>query len=108
MALAGNTLAVGAPYESGPGAGIDPAPMPGASDASGAAYLFHRSGTSWQQGAYIKASNTDVSDNFSYTLALSSDTLAVSAPQESSVSTGINGDQTGDGAANSGAVYIFH
>lgn len=108
VGLAGDTLAVGAPYESSLGAGIDPDPMQGNSTFSSAAYLFHRSGTTWQQDAYIKASNSAQGDNFSRTLALSSDTLAVGSPQESSASTGIGGDQTNSGAANSGAVYIFH
>ncbi|PCC73537.1 hypothetical protein SAMN02745121_08338 [Nannocystis exedens] len=55
-----------------------------------------------------KASNTGDGDEFGFALALSTDgtTLAVSAPWESSKSAGINGDRS-DGAAYSGAVYVF-
>src|SRR5688572_8194193 len=45
-----------------------------------------------QQG-YLKASNTNVDDNFGLNVALSNDTLVVGAPQEGSNATGVNGDQ---------------
>ncbi|WP_137920874.1 integrin [Hydrogenophaga sp. 2FB] len=57
---------------------------------------------------HIKASNTDAGDLFGLTVALSSDgsTLAVGAPQEDSIATGVNGDQ-GNTTSNAGAVYVF-
>jgi hypothetical protein len=58
---------------------------------------------------YVKASNTGASDEFGSSVALSADgsTLAVGAPVEDSVATGLDGDSTSNGALNSGAVYVF-
>ncbi len=58
---------------------------------------------------YFKASNAGPGDRFGHTVALSDDgrTLAVSAPQEDSNATGINGNQADNSASNSGAVYVF-
>ena len=36
---------------------------------AGAAYVFVRSGTSWSQEAYLKASNTDCRDDFGMSVA---------------------------------------
>jgi len=61
-----------------------------------------------QQEAYVKASNTDISDGFTK-VAYSSDgkTMAVSATGEDSNATGIDGEQGNNGAATAGAVYVF-
>jgi FG-GAP repeat len=108
----GNTLAVGATGESSSATGVNgnqaDTSMPGA----GAVYVFTRSGTTWSQQAYVKASNTgdkEDGDQFGYSVALSSDgnTLATGAIAEKSAATGINGDQTNKGADGSGAVYVF-
>jgi trimeric autotransporter adhesin len=79
-------------------------------DASGAVYIFTRSGISWSQQAYIKASNTEADDQFGFTIALNNDgtLLAVSAYEEDSDSDGIaNNDPTDNTASNSGAVYLY-
>jgi ABC-type transporter Mla maintaining outer membrane lipid asymmetry permease subunit MlaE len=70
-------------------------------------YVFTRTGTVWTQEAYIKASNTGAGDQFGISVALSGDTLAVGARNESSNAVGINGAQNNDLALNSGAVYVF-
>nr|WP_053233931.1 FG-GAP repeat protein [Nonlabens ulvanivorans] len=72
-------------------------------------YVFIRTGTSWIQQAYIKASNTDPSDLFGRAVTLSSDgnTLAVGANEEDSNATGINGNQNDNSNNRSGAVYLF-
>ncbi|HSK03882.1 MAG TPA: hypothetical protein VK932_21665, partial [Kofleriaceae bacterium] len=59
--------------------------------------------------AYVKASNTEASDYFGYSIALSADgtTLAVGAVIEDSAATGIDGDQASNAATQSGAVYVF-
>jgi hypothetical protein len=64
---------------------------------AGAVYVFTRSGTTWSQRAYVKASNTEANDEFGNSVALSSDgsTLAVGAPVEDSVATGIGGARVG-------------
>ena len=81
--------------------------------SSGAAYVFVRSGTSWSQGAYIKASNSEYSDLFGWSIALSGDgnTLAVGSGFEDSSFIGISSDGTGESdnaAPASGAVYVFY
>ena len=105
----GSTLVVGAYLEDSAATGIGGNEADNSALEAGAAYVFTRTGTTWSQQAYLKASNTDAQDLFSYSLALSGDgsTLAVGALQESSGSTGIGGNQTDDGAMNAGAVYVF-
>lgn len=77
---------------------------------SGAVYVYTRdpNGT-WQQKAYVKASNTGVGDFFGHAVALSGDgaTLAVGALLEDGAAAGIAGAQDDDGASNSGAVYVY-
>jgi hypothetical protein len=105
----GNLLAVGASYESSSATGIDGNQADNSAGLSGAAYVFVRQGTAWQQEAYIKASNTDPVDQFGHSIALSGDgtTLAVGAIGEDSSSTGTSGVQTDNSAESSGAVYVF-
>lgn len=109
----GNTLAVGAYLEDSNATGINGGQMNNDATNSGAVYIFTRSGLVWSQEAYIKASNSDTSalsgDLFGEDLMLSADgnTLAVGASQESSNTTGINGDQSNNGALYSGAAYVF-
>ncbi len=105
----GDMLAVGAIGESSGAVGIGGDETSGAALAAGAVYLFSRSGNSWSQQAYVKASNTDGGDRFGIALALSADaeTLAVGANVEGSVASGINGDQFDNNASGAGAVYLF-
>lgn len=107
----GNTLAVGVPYEDGP-------PVQSAAH-SGAVYVFARTGGTWSQQSYLRASNAggwdDTSrippqgDFFGRAIAISADgnTLAVGAPGEDSSAVGIDGDQSSNASLNSGAVYVF-
>jgi len=71
--------------------------------------VFVRTGTTWTQQAYLKASNTGANDYFGDSVALSGDTLAVSAWGEASEATGVNpaGGQADNSASNAGAVYVF-
>lgn len=105
----GDTLAVGALGEDSAATGVNGDQSDNSHFGSGAAYVFTRLGGRWQQQAYLKASNSGVSDRFGYSLTLSADghTLAVGAPTESSAATGVNGPQHDDSAARSGAVYVF-
>jgi len=59
------------------------------------------------QQAYLKASNTGVDDAFGWSSALSGDTLVVGAPFEDSDARGVNGNQAGNSALNSGAAYVY-
>ncbi|PSV88138.1 hypothetical protein CTM89_15290 [Photobacterium leiognathi] len=107
----GNTLAVGALFESSDGAGVNSgAQANNNAYNSGAVYLFRYSGTTWAQQAYIKASNSDDEDIFGISVSLSSDgnTLAVGALNEDSDGAGVNsGAQANNNADSSGAVYLF-
>jgi hypothetical protein len=105
----GNTLAVGAKFEDSNAIGINGDGVNEAFNGAGAAYVFARSGMAWTQQAYIKASNTGVSDWFAEALGLSADgnTLVVGAPQEDSAAKGVGGDQTDNSLAANGAAYVF-
>ncbi|MCB1132694.1 MAG: hypothetical protein KDN05_16335, partial [Verrucomicrobiae bacterium] len=106
VAIAGDALVVGAPYEDSGTMGVDSNPNETAS-ASGAAYVFERSGASWTQGAYLKASNTGSGDNFGWSVAVSGNTVAVGAPLEATSSPGVNG-ASNENATAAGAAYVFH
>ncbi len=71
--------------------------------------VFTQVGANWFpiQEAYLKASNTGAGDQYGTAVAISGDTIAVSAPLEDSNATGINGSQSNNSALSSGAVYIF-
>jgi hypothetical protein len=108
VALSGDTLAVGARVEDSAAQGVGGDQANNGAIDSGAVYLFHRTGKTWQQEAYLKASNTGAGDQFGHSVALSSDTLAVVAYLEDSAVQSVDGKQADDGATDSGAVYIFH
>lgn len=105
----GNTLAVGAYFEGSAATGIDGNELDNSKPKSGAAYVYQKSGLIWEQQAYIKASNTDAGDYFARSVVLSGDgnTLAVGAFFEDSSATGIGGNQSGNTAEWSGAVYVY-
>ncbi|MEW8119854.1 MAG: cadherin-like beta sandwich domain-containing protein [Candidatus Thiodiazotropha sp.] len=120
VAISGDTMVVGAPYEDSNASG-------GNGDYSaqnaGAAYVFTRSGGVWRQQAYLKASNAEdleasnaeregvnlywlypPGDLFGRSVAISGDTLVVGAPQEGSSASGGEDDNS---ATHAGAVYVF-
>tara|TARA_R110002073_G_scaffold257750_1_gene420567 strand:- start:280 stop:2223 length:1944 start_codon:yes stop_codon:yes gene_type:complete len=107
IATSGDTLAVGAFAEEGNATGIDGDLSDNSLELAGAVYIFRRENDAWVQEAYLKASNTEERDFFGHKLALSGNTLAVATANEDSSASGINGDQTDNGAERSGAVYIF-
>ena len=114
----GDTMAVSAPFEASAATGIDGDQGDDSISQAGAVYVFGRSGDSWTQQAYIKASNTgedgigdalDDGDQFGFSIALSADgsTLAVGAISEDSAAAGVGADQTDNSALSSGAVYVY-
>ncbi|MFO0774985.1 MAG: cadherin-like beta sandwich domain-containing protein [Nitrospiraceae bacterium] len=107
VALSGDTLAVGAIGEDSSATGINGNEADNSASSSGAVYVFTRSGTTWTQQAYVKASDTEAGNLFGWSLALSGDTLAVGATQENSSATGVNGNEANNSATGSGAVYVF-
>jgi hypothetical protein len=120
----GNTLAISAYLEDNAARGVRP-PMVvpfllqdiinswrehrEEAEESGAVYFFTRSGSTWTNGAYIKASNSDAGDEFGSAVALSGNgrMLVVGAHTEDSAAKGINGNQADNSADDSGAAYVF-
>ena len=126
LAADGNTLAVGAAEESSNATGIQGDQTNSTMPTAGAVYVFSRFGNTWNQQAYVKASNTEPTpeyvtspplftpaianaQQFGTSLALSADgnTLAVGAPGERGAATGVNGNQSDRSANKAGAVYLF-
>ncbi len=109
VTLYGDTLAVGAGYESSNGTGVNSDSLTN-NDAyySGAVYVFTRNENTWSQQAFVKASNTGEGDLFGRSVALYGDTLAVGASKEGSNGTGVHSDSLANNdALDSGAVYVF-
>jgi len=106
IGLDGDTLVVGAHQEDGSASGVNE-PSNESALNSGAAYVFLRSGETWSQQAYLKASNTDKDDKFGHSVAISGDTLVVSSELESSSSIGVGDNQDDNSAVAAGAAYVF-
>ncbi len=107
VAISGDTVVAGAPGEASNATGVNGNQANTTATGAGAAYAFTRSGVTWTQQAYLKASNTAASDGFGRTVALEGSALIVGAPGEDSAATGIDGNQVDNAAASSGAVYVF-
>jgi len=114
----GNTLAVSAQFEASNAKGVNGNQSDRSIPQAGAVYVFTRTGSTWTQQAYVKASNTGEAgtadtfgdgDQFGASMSLSDDgaTLAVGAIAEDGGSAGINGNQADNSMASAGAVYIF-
>lgn len=77
---------------------------------AGAAYVFRRTGSTWTNEAYLKAPNSEGSDNFGISISISGDTIVVGANGESSNQTTITNGLAPvgvNGAGGAGAVYVF-
>lgn len=115
----GNTMAVAAHWEASAATGVNGNQHDNSIPQAGAVYVFARTGTTWTQQAYLKASNTgrpgtggdDIGDGdqFGYSVALSGDgnTLAAGAITEDGGAQQINGNANDDSATSAGAVYVF-
>ena len=113
IALSGNTLAVGSPYEDASQNTITNGATGGAGVGaieSGSVYVYRRNGDLWTQEAYIKASNVNAFDYFGRRVAVSGDILVVGAPSEDSNQNFITSGSSAslnDSLSESGAVYVF-
>ncbi|MBL7663759.1 MAG: hypothetical protein JNM93_01405, partial [Bacteriovoracaceae bacterium] len=113
VAISGNTLSVGARFESSNQTTITNGTTASSNNSagnSGAVYVYKRTGVNWVQEAYIKASNAEASDAFGTAVTISGDTIAVSAVSEDSNQTTItNGSLSSldNTFGSSGAVYIY-
>jgi len=117
----GNTMAVSAHFEASAAKGVNGNQNDDSLPQAGAVYVFGRTGNTWAQQAYLKASNTGRAavpgnpedwgdgDQFGFSLALSGDgnTVSVGAISEDSTAAGINNIQTDDSQNSAGAVYVF-
>ena len=105
----GNTLAVGAQNEDSAARGINGNQADNSATEAGAVYFFTRNGTTWAQQAYVKGSNTEASDEFGSSIALSRDgrIMLVGARGEDGGARGVNGNQADNSVRDAGAAYIF-
>jgi len=103
VAIDGSTIVVGALNEDSGATGVNGDQNDNSLSNAGAAYVFVRTGSMWAQQAYLKASNTEASDLFSFSVAIAGDTIVVSAYGEDS-----NGTNPADNSApDAGAAYVF-
>ncbi len=105
VAVNGDTVVVGAYEEDSDSIGINSTPNDNVSNA-GAAYVFFRTGSTWSQQAYLKASNTGDGDNFGLVVATQGDTLVVGAREEDSDTIGVSSTPN-DNFTGAGAVYVY-
>jgi hypothetical protein len=113
VAISGNTVVVSANLEDSNQTSISNGSTASANNSaptSGAAYVFVRSGTTWSHQAYLKAPNTNASDQFGSSLAISDDTIVVGAVGEDSNQTVITNGSTAsanNSSSSAGAAYVF-
>ncbi len=107
VAISGDTVVVGARNEDSNAAGVNGNQADNSITTAGAAYVFVRSSGVWSQQAYLKASNPGANDFFGKSVAVSGDTVVVTAHWEDSNATGVNGNQADDSASIAGAAYVF-
>src|SRR6478609_6106572 len=106
-AISGDTAVIGAIGEDSAATGINGNQSDNSATDAGAAYVFVRTGSTWTQQAYLKASNAGAFDDFGYSVAISGGAAVIGAWEESSAATGVNGNQSNNSAGGSGAAYVF-
>ncbi len=107
VAVSGDTAVVGSRLETSLGAGVNGDQTPNRASAVGAAYVFERSGQTWSQQCYLKASNSAQFDQFGYSVAVSGQVIVVGAIEEDSGASGVNGNQEDNSITGAGAAYVF-
>jgi hypothetical protein len=107
VSISGDTIVVGAIGEDGGYPGVNGTPSDNSCNFAGAAYVFVRSGTTWTQEAYLKASNPGEDDEFGQGVSIDGDTIVVGALLEDSSAVGVDGDSSDNMTLNSGAAYVF-
>jgi hypothetical protein len=95
VSVSGDTIVIGVSGDSSNATGVNGDGNNNESPNSGAAYVFARSGTTWTQQAYLKASNPSAGADFAKSVSVSDNTVAVGADAESGTTQG------------SGAAYVF-
>ena len=117
----GNTLAAGAVGEDSGAKGINSDQKDNSMMSAGAVYVFARTGATWSQQAYVKASNPGAGFQFGYSVSLDANgsVMAIGAYDENGGSNQVDGPQEPTrtpnpnarggfaGSNGRGAVYIF-
>ncbi|TGM65758.1 hypothetical protein EHQ96_13430 [Leptospira levettii] len=113
VSISGNTIVVGSGFEDSNQTTITngaTASTDNTASASGAAYVYRRTGSTWAEEAYLKAPNADANDQFGNAVAIDGDTIVVGAFSEASNQTTITNGTTAssdNSAALAGAAYVF-
>lgn len=107
VGLFGDTAVVGAFGEDSCATGVNGNGADENCSDAGAAYVFARSGTTWTQQAYLKASNTGAGDTFGTAVDVYGTSVVVGARGEASCATGVGSDGSGEACAFAGAAYLF-
>ncbi|MCG6148431.1 FG-GAP repeat protein [Leptospira levettii] len=113
LSISGDTIVVGAFNEASNQTTITNGTSASANNSAalaGAAYVFQRSGTTWAQQAYLKASNIEANDRFGTSVSISGDTIVVGSGFEDSNQTIITNGATASSdntASASGAAYVY-
>jgi len=110
VGISGDTIVVGAHHEDSNATGVNGDPSDNSLSETGAAYVFVRSGTTWTQQAYLKASTQTLAVPgrlFGASVAIDGDTIVVGAPQDSSGATTVNGPEDNIDEITSGAAHVF-
>lgn len=110
VAIWGDTIVIGAPFEDTKGTGANSPPNEDAPN-SGAVYVFTRNAGTWTQQACLKPSNGIPYDEFGRSVAVWEDTVVVGTPKEDSNTTGVNSTRDASTlsarAYSSGAAHVF-
>lgn len=107
VAVSDGRIIVGAPNEDSNATRVGGNQNDDSASQAGAAYLFVKTAGVWSQEAYLKASNTRLSNNFGYSVGISGLHVIVGAQDEDSITPGVNSGGYGNGLPNSGAAYLF-
>jgi hypothetical protein len=104
----GNTLIVGSPLEKSSVGGTNPATSDDTLSSAGAAFVYTRAGTNWQQTLHLKADTPESDDLFGIDVAIAGDIIITGIPGEDSNSYGVNDIYNDDGSVDdSGAAYLY-
>jgi hypothetical protein len=74
----------------------------------GSAYVFIKEQDEWVEEARLLSDETEIDDQFGYSVAISGDNIIISAYYEDSSSLGINGDSLDNSSLRSGAAYLYN
>ncbi|MEZ4365746.1 MAG: integrin [Kofleriaceae bacterium] len=105
----GAALAVSSSAESSAATTVNGDQTNDAGTYAGAGYVFVRTGSTWTQESYFKASNAGANDLFGTSATISADgsTVAFGAYGEDSAAAGVDGVQADDSLTDSGATYVY-